>query len=74
MDHYDSVRYLEKISKNQFLSCSYDKSIKLWDIETGSFVKAFMDDYGNPSYCLKIWLTIHSQVALEIQLKYGISK
>jgi WD40 repeat protein len=40
--HEDCIRYLKHVSLSQIVSCSTDKEIKLWNLETNQCLKTFI--------------------------------
>ena len=46
-----SLSYLDINSDDNLLSCSTDKTVKLWQIETGEMLKSIQFDH--PVYCVK---------------------
>ena len=49
--HSDMVRYLEVTSDGDLLSCSDDKTVKQWDIETGELLETFK--FNHSILCVK---------------------
>jgi WD40 repeat protein len=52
--HSDYIRSLVKLSKNKIISCSDDKTIKVWDIDSGISLNT-LEGHVNFIYCLDIF-------------------
>ena len=50
--HSDIVYYLELTSDGNLFSCSGDKTVKLWELETGKELQSI--DFDHYVYCVKI--------------------
>jgi hypothetical protein len=50
--HTDTIRYLELTSDGYLLSCSFDRTVKLWQIQTGKMLQSINLDCS--VYCVKV--------------------
>jgi WD40 repeat protein len=56
--HSGEVTCLENLLKNFITSCSIDKTIKIWDIETGDYSK-ILEGHTEQVSCLKLYLLLN---------------
>ena len=52
--HYDRIMYIEIINENTFITCSYDKSIKIWNKKKEYYVLNIIIKNAHNDYIIKV--------------------